>query len=70
MEVEGAIRLGSKGEEAGAGNMSTWQWKVVLPTPWRLHEGYVQVTLFRYRHSQLFYGSSNSCVMNFAFLKS
>ena len=39
MEVEGAIRLGS--EEAG--NMSTWQWKVVLPTPWRLDEGYIQV---------------------------
>ena len=47
MEVEGAIRLGSEeaGAEAGAGagNVSTWQWKVVLPTPWRLDEGYIQV---------------------------
>ena len=43
MEVEGAIRLGSEEAGAGAGNVSTWQWKVVLPTPWRLDEGYIQV---------------------------
>ena len=45
MEVEGAIRLTSEdtGAGAGAGNVSTWQWKVVLPTPWRLDEGYIQV---------------------------
>ena len=41
MEVEGAIKLSS--EEAGAGNMSTWQWKVVEPTPFRLNKGYTQV---------------------------
>ena len=47
MEVEGAIRLTSEDTGAGAGNMSTWQWKVVLPTPWRLDEGYIQVDNLR-----------------------
>ena len=49
MEVEGAIRLSSEdtGAGVGAGNVSTWQWKVVLPTPWRLDEGYIQVDNFR-----------------------
>ena len=47
MEVEGAIRLTSEEAGAGAGNVSTWQWKVVLPTPWRLDEGYIQVDNFR-----------------------
>ena len=45
MEVEGAIRLTS--EEAGAGNVSTWQWKVVEPTPFRLDKGYIQVDNLR-----------------------
>ena len=47
MEVEGAIRLSSEDTGAGAGNVSTWQWKVVLPTPWRLDEGYIQVDNLR-----------------------
>ena len=42
MEVEGAIRLSSEDTR----NVSTWQWRVVVPTPWRLHEGYSQVTFW------------------------
>ena len=47
MGVEGAIRLTSEEAGAGAGNVSTWQWKVVLPTPFRLDKGYTKVDNLR-----------------------